>query len=133
MVTIELQMLGFSALLGIFQIIVSSHATSHQRGYRWTAGVREEPAPPLKGIANQMERALKNYLETFPLFASLVLANYLADRQGWLTHWGVHLYFWARLVYVPLYGVRVIRSLVWNIATLGILFLAVELLWPMQV
>ncbi len=122
-------MLGFSALLGLVQIIVASHTASFQRGYWWSAGSREEPAPPLKGVANRMARALSNYLETFPLFAALVLATHIADRQGWLTLWGVHLYFWARLAYVLLYGVPVIRSLVWNVATLGILFLAAALLW----
>jgi uncharacterized MAPEG superfamily protein len=36
--------------------------------------------------------------------------------------WGVQLYFWARLAYVLLYaaGVYLVRSLVWNVATLGI-------------
>ena len=112
MVTVELQMLGYSTLLGLVQIILASHSASFQRGYRWTAGSREEAVAPLTGPANRFARALANFLETFPLFAALVL------------------YFWARLAYVPLYGVRVVRSLVWNVATAGIILLGVALLWP---
>lgn len=128
--TVELQMLGFSALLGLVQIILASHTASFQRGYWWTAGSREGAGPPLTGAANLFARALGNFLETFPIFAVLVLATQLANRQGPLTFWGVHLYFWGRLAYVPLYGVPVVRSLVWNVATIGIILLAVALLGP---
>lgn len=125
--TVELQMLAFSALLGIVQIILASHTASFQRGYRWTAGSREGVVPPLAGIANYFDRALRNFLETFPIFAAIVLATEITGRQGPLTSWGVHLYFWARLIYVPLYGVPIIRSVFWNIATIGILLLITAL------
>jgi len=128
--SLELQMLGYSALLGFAQIILASHSASFQRGYGWTAGSREDTVAPLTGAANRFARALANFLETFPLFAALVLAAHVASREGTLTSWGVQLYFWARLAYVPLYGVRVVRSLVWNVAAAGILLVAVALLWP---
>ena len=127
-VTIELQMLGYSGLLGLVQILLAAHTASWQRGYRWTAGSREAHVPPLTGAANRFARALSNYLDTFPIFAALVLATHVAARQGPLTLWGAQLYFWARLAYVPLYGVPVVRSLVWNVATVGIILLAVALL-----
>jgi uncharacterized MAPEG superfamily protein len=101
-VSLEIQMLGYSALLGLAQIILASHAASFQRGYDWTAGSREEAVAPLTGAAHRFARALANFLETFPLFAALVLAAHVAGREGTLTYWGAHLYFWARLAYVPL-------------------------------
>lgn len=125
----ELQMLGYSALLGFLQIILASHAASFQRGYLWTAGAREEKVPPLSGAAHQLARASANFLETFPLFAALVLAAHGANREGALTFWGVQLYFWARVAYIPLYRVRIVRSLVWNVAAAGIILVAVALLW----
>lgn len=128
--SLELQMLGYSALLGFAQIILASHTASFQRGYRWTAGSREEAVAPLTGMAHRFARALANFLETFPLFAALVLAAHVANRESALTHWGVQLYFWARLAYVPLYGVRLVRSLVWNVAAAGIVMVAIALLWP---
>jgi len=123
-------MLGYSALLGFVQIIIASHTASFQRGYRWTAGSREATVAPLTGAANRFARALGNFLETFPLFAVLVLAAHVANREGTLTLWGVQLYFWARVAYVPLYGVRIVRSMVWNVAGAGIILVAAALLWP---
>ncbi|MGH8193135.1 MAG: MAPEG family protein [Woeseiaceae bacterium] len=128
--SLELQMLGYSALLGFAQIILASHTASFQRGYSWTAGSRAETVAPLTGAAHRFAQALANFLETFPLFAALVLAAHVTSREGTLTFWGVQLYFWARLAYVPLYGVRVVRSLVWNVAAAGIILVAVALLWP---
>ena len=78
--TTELRMLALSVVLGLVHIILSSHAASLQRGYRWTASSREEPVPPLTGVAGRLDRALRNFLETFPLFAAAVLAR--AWRSG---------------------------------------------------
>jgi uncharacterized MAPEG superfamily protein len=120
--TIELATLSFSVILGFVHIVLSSHATSMQRGYRWTAGARDEPIAPLSGLAGRLERALRNYLETFPFFAAAVLMAHVMDRHGALTIWGTQLYFWARVAYLPLYafGVLLVRSLVWNVAAIGI-------------
>ena len=101
-----------------------------QRGYRWTASARDEVTPPLTGVAGRLERALGNYLETFPLFAALVLATEAAGVHTRLTEWGAYLYLGARVLYLPLYalGVPLIRSLVWNVATVGMLLFIVALL-----
>jgi len=129
-VTIELRMLTFSVVLGVVQIIAASHAASLQRGYRCTAGARDEETPPLRGVAGRLDRALRNFLETFPLFAAVVLAAHVTDTHNVLTEWGARLYFWARVAYVPLYaaGVPLVRSLVWNVATIGIALLVAALL-----
>jgi uncharacterized MAPEG superfamily protein len=44
---------------------------------------------------------------------------------------GARLYFWGRLAYVPLYagGVPLIRSLVWNVATIGIVLVLAAVLF----
>jgi uncharacterized MAPEG superfamily protein len=128
-VTVELRMLAFSVVLGLVQIVVASHAASLQRGYRWSASPRDEKMPALRGVAGRLDRALRNFLETFPLFAAVVLAAHVSDTHNALTKWGARLYFWARVAYVPLYvaGVPLIRSLVWNVATLGIVLLVVAL------
>ena len=131
MIAFELQMLGFSALLGLVHIVLASHSASLQLGYRWTASARDQPTAPLLGIAGRLARALTNFSETFPIFAALVLAVLVAGKSGQLSEWGAGLYFVARIVYLPLYafGAPLIRSLVWNVATFGIILLAVALLW----
>ena len=73
--TVELRMLALSVVLGIVQIIAASHAASLQRGYRWTASPRDEKAEPLRGVAGRLDRALRNFVETFALFAAVVLVR----------------------------------------------------------
>src|SRR5215217_4337993 len=55
----ELAMLAASCVLCLVQIVISSHAASLQRGYRWTASSRDVEAPPLTGVAGRLERALR--------------------------------------------------------------------------
>jgi uncharacterized MAPEG superfamily protein len=128
--TIELKMLAFSILLGLVQIVLAAHAASLQRGYVWTASARDEPKPALTGVAGRLDRALRNFLETFPFFAAAVLMTHGAGRHGWMTEWGAQLYFRARLVYLGLYaaGVFLVRSLAWNVAVLGIALLLLALI-----
>jgi uncharacterized MAPEG superfamily protein len=128
--TLELQMLALSAALGLGQIVLSSHAASLQYGYRWAASARDQAMPPLTGVAARLERALRNFMESFPLFAAAVLVASVIDHHSWMTVWGARLYFWGRLAYVPLYatGVPLVRSMAWNVATIGIIFVLVGLL-----
>ena len=129
--TVELRMLTFSVVLGILQIIAASHAASLQRGYRWTASPRDDKVEPLRGVAGRLDRALRNFGETFALFAAVVLVAHTTDTHEALTEWGARLYFWGRVAYVLLYaaGVPLIRSLVWNVATIGIALFVVALLF----
>ena len=128
--TIELIMLACSVALGLAHIVLASHTTSLQRGYRWTASARDEAVPPLVGVAGRLERAARNYLETFTLFAAAVLTANAAGRHNWMTIAGAQLYFWGRVAYLPLYalGIPLIRSLAWNVATLGIILILLALL-----
>ena len=122
-------MLALAVVLGLVQIVAASHAASLQRGYRWTASPRDEATPPLRGVAGRLDRALRNFLETFPLFVAAVLAAHVSDTHNALTEWGARLYLCGRVAYVPLYvaGVPLVRSLVWNVATAGIILFVVAL------
>jgi uncharacterized MAPEG superfamily protein len=122
---VELQMLALSTALGLGQIVLSSQAASIEYGYRWAASARDQAMPPLSGVAARLERAFRNFMESFPLFAAAVLIASAIDRHSWMTVWGAQLYFWGRLAYVPLYaiGVPLVRSMAWNVATIGIVFI----------
>ena len=128
--TIELTMLALSIVLGLVQIMIAANASTRQRGADWNVGARDEVLPPLAGTAGRLDRALRNFLETFPLFAAAVLIAALAGRHNWMTQWGAVLYFAARVAYVPLYayGVRIVRSAAWGVATLGIILILVGLI-----
>ena len=69
---LALRYVSFSILLGLVQMIASSHAASFQRGYRWTASARDAVLPPLTGLAGRLERALDNFGQTFPPFLAAV-------------------------------------------------------------
>jgi len=119
---IELRMLALSVLLGFVHIFLSAHATTKQYGLDWNMGARDQPMPPLDQLAGRLHRASNNFSETFPLFAAAVLIALFAGRQGALTVWGTQLYFWARVVYLPLYafGIPVLRTIVWTAAMVGV-------------
>ena len=128
--TPELRMLALSIVLGLVQIVLASQAAGLQRGYVWTASSRDEAVPALTGVAGRLARALQNFVETFPLFAAAVLIAHVTATHNWMSEWGVQLYFWARVVYLALYaaGVFLLRSIVWNVATLGIVLILLSLI-----
>ncbi len=129
--TTELRFLVASVVLGLVQLIATSHLISAQYGYRWSASNREQEMPPLRGIANRVEQASTNFLETFPFFAALVLMAHILNCHGALTIWGVNLYFWGRVGYViaAAIGFGLVRSMIfWNIALVGMALLVIALL-----
>jgi uncharacterized MAPEG superfamily protein len=130
--TTELRLLVASIILGLVHLIGVSHLISFQCGYRWTASSRDEPVPPLRGLANRVDQATTNFLETFPFFAALVLAAHITGHHSLLTLWGAHLYFWARLGYLlaAAAGYGLVRSILfWNTALTGIVLFVIALLW----
>jgi uncharacterized MAPEG superfamily protein len=127
--TIELTMLALSIVLGLVHIVVQASSATMQHGLEWNAGPRDEPKPNI-GVAGRHERALRNFIESFALFAAAVLIAHEANRHGTMTVVGVHLYFWGRLAYLPLYGMGVayVRTLAWAVATLGIVLILLALM-----
>ena len=130
--TAELKLLAASVVLGLVHLVASSHLISWQRGYRWTASSREEDVPPLHGLANRVDQATTNFLETFPFFIAVVFVARVTGHHSLLTMLGAHFYFWGRLGYLiaAATGFSLVRSvLCWNIAVIGILLFVVALLW----
>jgi len=127
--TPELLMLALSVVLGLVHVVVSAIATTHQYGAKWNVSARDAPMPPLQIVAGRLQRALHNFLETFPLFAVAVLIADATNRHGWLAVWGAQIYFYARVLYLPIYaaGLPVIRTVVWSVATLGIVMVLLDL------
>jgi uncharacterized MAPEG superfamily protein len=123
--TTELNMLCWSVVLGLVQIAIAATFSVSQRGLGWAAGARDAVLPPLTGIGGRFDRARANFLETFPLFLAAVLAAHLLLRHDNMTVLGAQLYFWSRLVYVPLYaaGVAYVRTQAWAVSIVGIVLL----------
>lgn len=121
--TTELRVLGYSIFLGLAYVFVAALLSTHQRGLGWNAGNRDGEPRPLSGVAARAARANANFLETFPFFAAAVLAVVLVRQQTPHTALGAQLYFWARLLYLPVYliGVPYLRTLIWAVAFWGLL------------
>jgi uncharacterized MAPEG superfamily protein len=127
--TTELCMLMWSVVLGLVQVALAATCSVGQRGLGWAISPRDEVKPPLTGIGGRLDRARANFLETFPLFAVVVLAAHLLQRHDHMTVLGAQLYFWARLVYVPVYaaGIPYLRTLLWAASIVGIVLVLAAL------
>lgn len=125
---VEIAYLVLACLLLLIHIAVQAMLLTRDLGREYNAGPRDEKRS-VSGIAGRAERALRNYLETFPLFAALVLAVTVVGKSDGWTAIGAALYFWARVAYLPLYlaGVPYVRSAVWTVAGVGI----VIILWQL--
>lgn len=123
--SIELTMLVWSMILGLVQILLAATFGTMQRGLQWNAGARDGVADPLVGIAGRLDRASRNFLETFVFFAVAVLALLLTQKGDAQTALGAQLYFWARLAYLPVYaaGVPYLRTLIWAVSLAGLVML----------
>lgn len=126
---IELQMLVWTIVLGLTQITIAATLSTQQRGLAWNAGARDVAQPPLTGVGGRLDRALRNFLETFPFFAVAVLAVIATQRTNAHTALGAEVYFWARVAYVPLYaaGVAYLRTLVWAVSIVGLVMVLLPL------
>ncbi|MDZ4380194.1 MAG: MAPEG family protein [Parvibaculum sp.] len=126
--TVEIAMLFWAAVLGLVQVGAQSFALKAQEGNAYTVGARDEHRPAT-GLAGRMERALRNYLETFPIFAAVILAVYATGRTDMWSEAGAQVYFWGRLAYLPAYamGLPWLRTVIWQIATIGIVLCMVPL------
>jgi uncharacterized MAPEG superfamily protein len=118
--------LVIAAIVGLVQILAAAQIAQKYRSLDWNVGPRDTPVP-IEGTAARLERAYRNFLETFPLFAAVLIAVVLQNKSGNLSHWGALLYVIARIVYVPLYafGVKYIRTLVWAVSIVGIVLLII--------
>ena len=127
--TTELTYLALTPILALVQIFLPAGARTAEFGSKWNAGPRDETPEAKKPLTGRLERAQANLYETLPLFIGAVLIAHVIGAAGPLTLWGTALYFWARVVYVPLYafGVPYIRSLVWVVSLAGLVMVLASL------
>jgi uncharacterized MAPEG superfamily protein len=128
--SLELQILFCAMGLGLIQLVLAVLLNAASRGLPYELGPRDEPRP-LGKLAGRTDRAFKNFLETFAIFAAAVLLNAATGRHTALSALGAQVYIWARLVYVPVYmaGIPVLRTLVFLGSIAGIL-MVMAAFWP---
>ena len=128
--TTELTYLALTLILALVQIFLPAGARTAEFGSKWNAGARDQTPTSVRPLTGRLERAQANLYETLPLFIGAVIMAHVAGKDGTtLTLLGAHLYFFGRLVYVPLYafGVPYIRSLVWVVSLAGLVMVLASL------
>ena len=127
--TTELTYLALTLILALVQVFLPAGARTAEFGSKWNAGARDQTPVATRPLTGRLERAQANLYETLPLFIGAVLIAHVIGAAGPLTLWGTALYFWARVVYVPLYafGVPYIRSLVWVVSLVGLVMVLASL------
>lgn len=126
----ELLWLGWSVVLGLVYVLIATALGTWQRGLKWNVGNRDGDAKPLTGMAARAARANGNFLETFAFFAAAVVTVVLTHKSNAGSALGAQTYFWARVIYLPVYvvGIPYLRTLVWAASLWGILQLLEALL-----
>ena len=127
--SIELQYLVFAVFLLLLQLVLQVMAGFLTRGFTGVIAGPKDDDEIDDGMLGRVEHAFYNMLETFPIFATLVLAVHVTESFTPLTALAAQIYFWGRVVYLPVYimGIPFLRTLIWLIASAGIVLLA----WPL--
>lgn len=126
---IELELLVWSTALAVIQMIIAVLAAIAQIGILPLVGNREN-LPTFEGWAGRAQRAHRNMMESLIIFAALVLAAQIAGKTNAMTAIGAQLFFFARLVYAPVYviGIPGLRTALWGISFAGLLQILLQLL-----
>jgi len=130
--SIESWALFGAMVLGLVHLTAASFAFKAQVGNIYTVGARDEDLRPT-GVAGRLDRAQRNFLETFPIFVAAVLMLEIFHRTGWwLSEAGAVIYLGGRVVFLPLYaiGIRWLRTFSWNIASAGLVMVMAAVVWP---
>lgn len=130
--TTTLRFVAYSALLTWVGLLIASAV----RCRSWTpAGLmlafgNRDNLPPPSPVAGRAERAARNTLENFVLFAALAIAAQVAAVSKDQVELGATIFFWARVAYLPVYlaGIIYLRTAVWTVGFVGLAMILVALL-----
>jgi len=125
----EIVMLGLGAVLLLLQMFLQSVSSAIELGGGYKAGPRDDSRVVRSVIAGRADRAFRNLLETFPIFAALALALVITGRNGGLGALGAQVWIVMRILYVPLYLIQIpfARSVVWFASIFALVAMLVRL------
>ncbi len=125
----EIVLLGWGVILLLVQLVLQATAGVLEFGLGYAFSPRDARKQLTNVHAARLARAFYNLLETFPAFVALALALAVTGRTGGLGAIGAQLWFWSRVVYVPIYvaGIPVLRTLVWFASVIGLILMLVAL------
>ena len=125
----EIVMLVLAVVLLLVQLFMQSVSATMEMGGDYKAGPRDEPRVLQSVFAGRAERAFRNLLETFPVFAALALALVVTGRHGGYGATAAEVWVALRILYLPLYFIQIpyARSLVWFTSIFALVAMLVRL------
>jgi uncharacterized MAPEG superfamily protein len=125
MILAELAVINWALILAASLIKAKAWKPS---GMAAALGNRDDVAD-CTGFPARTDRAARNMLENMVLFTALVVVASVGGVTSANVELGARIFFWARLVYIPIYmiGIPVARTAVWalSIVGMGMIFAAI--------
>ena len=126
--SIELNVLLWSAVLYLLHILVAAVGADANNGIAWALG-NHDTQPELPEWVNRARRAQANMAENLLPFACLIL---IAHESGNVGHWsalGAQIFLVSRIAFWFCYlaGVKVLRTLVYLAGVVGMFMVAFQI------
>jgi uncharacterized MAPEG superfamily protein len=125
----EIAVLGWSVILLIVHIAAQTVALAKDTGASYTLSSRDD-ARDVSLLTGRLTRGLRNFLETYAAFVGLALALAVTGKTGGLSATGALVWFWARIVYVPVFaaGIAGVRTATWVVSIVGLVLMLIRLM-----
>lgn len=109
----ELEMLLFSTILYVIQILLPALEADLRNGVAWGLSNREDSPSGAAAWGERANRAARNMAENLLPFACLVLIAQTSGLSGEMSALGALVFFYSRAAHAILYvaGITVLRSL----------------------
>ncbi|WP_342360330.1 MAPEG family protein [Terrarubrum flagellatum] len=126
--TTEISVLGWSVLLLLVQIVAQTLSLVKDAGLGYAMSPRDAN-PAITDLTKRLTHALRNFAETYAAFVGLALALVVTGKAGGLGATGALVWFWARVIYVPLFAIGVpgLRTAVWTVSIVGLVLMLIRL------
>lgn len=119
-----LTLVVYMAVLTWLTVLVASQLRSKTwtiEGMKLAMGNREQ-MPEATLLAGRADRAARNTVDNFMLFAALALVAQVSGTASPNVLLGAEIFFWSRLLYVPVYyaGIVYVRTAIWTVSIVGL-------------
>ena len=130
--THTLNLVVYSAILTFAMLV----AAALLRTRAWTpAGMKiafgnRNNVSNISPLSFRADQTAQNTLEGFMLFTALAITAHIAGVNVAQSELGANLFFWARIVYIPVYliGIAYLRTAIWIVSIVGLGMIATSML-----
>jgi uncharacterized MAPEG superfamily protein len=125
----EISILAWSVILLLVHIVIQTLALIKDGGPAYAIGNRDGEVA-ITAVTDRLTRGLRNFVETYGAFVALALALAVTGKTGGLGATGALIWFWARVVYVPVFaiGIPVARTGIWTVSVIGLVLMLIRLM-----